>query len=304
MKNGSSYFLCIPLLFCTLLLPSLLYGLEVPPLKARVNDLANMLSEGTVHQLENSLATFEQNQSTQIVILTIDSLQGEVLEEYSLRVVEKWKPGQAGLDNGALLLIAKNDRKVRIEVGYGLEGSLTDLTAGRIIRNTIVPRFKKGNFDQGVIDGVSAMMQTVSGEFLSEDLKNQKKLSKNSFLEEYPDPIGFLFLLLMILIFIGRSLGKNRLKASLIGGGSASLFGLLAMGPKWMMISFLFPVGVICTYITSLFHRSRTSKSLFRTHHRHNHWGGYGGGFGGGSFGGGFGGGGGGFGGGGASGGW
>ena len=140
-------------------------ALEVPPLTGRVNDTAGMLSATTRQQLEDVLARLEQTDSTQIVVLTIPSLGGEVLEEFSIKVVDQWKIGQKGLDNGALLMIAKNDRKIRIEVGYGLEGSLTDLMAGRIIRNVIVPHFKAGNFDQGVIEGVQAMIKAVRDEY-------------------------------------------------------------------------------------------------------------------------------------------
>ncbi|EKD33964.1 MAG: hypothetical protein ACD_75C02524G0008, partial [uncultured bacterium] len=140
-------------------------GMEVPPLTARVNDYARILSGATVQQLESVLATLEREESTQLAVLTINSLEGENLEEFSLQVAERWRLGQKGRDNGALLLIAKNERKLRIEVGYGLEGALTDLTSGRIIRDIITPQFRNGNFDQGVIDGVRAMIGAVRGEF-------------------------------------------------------------------------------------------------------------------------------------------
>ncbi len=130
-------------LLCLLFIASFAAGIEVPTLKQRVNDHANMLSPATEGQLEGVLAALEKEESTQIAVLTIDSLDGENLEDFSLRVVEKWQLGQEKLDNGALLLVVKNDRKIRIEVGYGLEGVLTDLTAGRIIRNVITPNFKK-----------------------------------------------------------------------------------------------------------------------------------------------------------------
>ena len=89
-----------------------------------------------------------------MAVESIPSLEGEVLEEFSIKVADQWKIGQKDFDNGAILLVAQKDRKLRIEVGYGLEGSLTDLMAGRIIRNVIVPQFKTRNFDQGIIDGV------------------------------------------------------------------------------------------------------------------------------------------------------
>ncbi len=120
------------------------------------------------------LNNFEQEDSTQIVVLTIPSLEGDNLEAFSLHVAEGWQIGQKGLDNGALLLIARDERKLRIETGYGLEGTLTDLVAGRIIRNIILPNFKKGNFNQGVIDGVAAMMAAVKGEFKAQEVPRSK----------------------------------------------------------------------------------------------------------------------------------
>ena len=102
-------------------------------------------------------------------------MQGEPLEDFSLQVAEAWKVGQKDLDNGAILLIAKNERKIRIEVGYGLEGSLTDMLSGRIIRDMIVPAFKAGNFDQGVAGGVAAMMAAVKGEYQAQPTQRQPR---------------------------------------------------------------------------------------------------------------------------------
>ncbi len=157
-------FIVIGWLICLLRVPGLL-ALDVPPLKGRVNDYTGMLSSYTTQQLESILRDLEQTDSTQLVVLIIPSLEGEVLEEFSLKVAEQWKIGQKDFDNGAVLLIAKKERDIRIEVGYGLEGSLTDLMAGRIIRNVIVPQFRAGNFDQGVLDGVQAMIGVVRGEY-------------------------------------------------------------------------------------------------------------------------------------------
>jgi len=160
--------------FWLFLLSSPVVALEVPPLKSRVNDTAGMFSQQVVSQTENILSQFEASDSTQIVVLTVPSLEGDILEEYSMRVVEEWKIGQKGLDNGALLLITRDDRRLRIEVGYGLEGSLTDLTAGRIIGQVIVPNFKKGDFDAGLSAGVQAMIQAVHGEFTASEAAPSK----------------------------------------------------------------------------------------------------------------------------------
>ena len=170
----------IPIIFTLTLILHVtpLLALGVPALKARVNDYAGMLSSYSEKQLEGILRDLEQTDSTQIVVLTIPSLEGEVLEEFSIKVVDQWKIGQKDFDNGAILLIAKADRQMRIEVGYGLEGSLTDLMAGRIIDNVIVPQFRAGNFDQGVLDGVQAMIGVVRGEYKAPEKIPSRRGSK------------------------------------------------------------------------------------------------------------------------------
>jgi uncharacterized protein len=185
-----------------------LAALEVPPLRGHVNDYASLLSPGAAQQLEGELAAFEQSDSTQIVVLTVPSLQGEVPEQYSIRVVEAWKIGQKGKDNGALLLVAKNEHKVRIEVGRGLEGTLTDLVTGRIIRNEISPAFKKGDFDAGISAGVHAMMQTVRGEYQSQprDIRQGRRGANPIF--------TFLVFVAVASVFLG---GISRLLGAIAG---------------------------------------------------------------------------------------
>jgi len=128
--------LCLSGIFL-LIWASYAFGLDVPALKGRVNDYGNILSSSTEGQLEAVLGELERTDSTQIVVLTIPSLEGGSLEDFSIRVADQWKIGQENKDNGAILLISKNERKLRIEVGYGLEGSLTDLISGRIIRDIL-----------------------------------------------------------------------------------------------------------------------------------------------------------------------
>lgn len=146
-----------------LLILTVAYALEVPYLSGRINDHAGMLSATTIAELESMLEAYEDSTGNQFAVLIIPSLEGESLEEYSMRVAETWKLGKKGVDNGALLLIAKEDRKLRIEVGYGLEASLTDAATAFIINNEITPRFKNGDFDGGVRSGVMAMMQAADG---------------------------------------------------------------------------------------------------------------------------------------------
>lgn len=268
-----------------------LWALEVPPLQSRVNDYGSMLAPSTEQQLESVLAILEQEESTQLAILTISSLKGENLEDFSLRVAEKWLLGQEGLDNGGLLLIAQDERKIRIEVGYGLEGSLTDLIAGRIIRNTITPQFRKGNFDQGVIDGVSAMISAVKGEFAEPHAANSG--------QESDDEIAGLLIFLVFAMFnIGKIFGKRRMLAGGIGAVLIPVLASVFFDYSWLVLLGLIPVGFVAGYLATIFFRNVGSSGGGR-----GRSGGTYGGFSS-SGGGGFSGGGGGFGGGGSSGGW
>jgi len=144
------------------------HALNVPKLRGYVNDYANMISPSAKAELEKEMGDFEKTDSTQIVILTIPSLEGEPIEEYSIRVAEAWKIGLKGRDNGIIFLVAKEERKMRIEVGRGLEGKLTDLMAGRIVDLVVKPRFKRGDFDGGFLAGVSSLIDATRGEFKAE----------------------------------------------------------------------------------------------------------------------------------------
>ena len=270
-------------------------ALDVPHLKGRVNDYAEILSPATTAQLEAILKGLETSDSTQIVVLTIESLQGDNLENFSLRVVEDWKIGQKGLDNGALLLVARDDRKIRIEVGYGLEGKLTDLTAGQIIRNVISPQFRQGDFNQGVVSGIGAIVAVVRGEFKAPSETTVNRSQKT-------DPGGFFTTLIFIFFVFGSLLRRNKLAAAAVGGVASPLLGFSFFGITGVALLGLIPIGMIGGLITSIIASSSGGASS-----RGSTGAGFGGGFGrssGGFGGGGFSGGGGGFGGGGASGGW
>lgn len=137
---------------------------EVPFRAQRVTDEAGLLDEASESRLDAKLKSLEQETGSQVAVLLIPSLEGEVLEDYSLRVSEAWKLGRETQDDGVLILVARDDRKVRIEVGYGLEGSLTDLHAKRIIQQLMVPRFRTGDFAGGVEAAVDAVAGAVRGE--------------------------------------------------------------------------------------------------------------------------------------------
>ena len=136
---------------------------DVPFLAGRVNDTASMLSPAARQRIEEKLKALEQQTGAQVAVLTIDSLDGEALEEYSAKVATTWKLGQKGKDNGVLFLIAKNDRKMRLDVGYGLEPQLTDLQTHVILDEIVGPAFKSGDFDGGIEKGVDAIASAAKG---------------------------------------------------------------------------------------------------------------------------------------------
>jgi uncharacterized protein len=137
---------------------------EVPFLSGRVNDQARIIPEAARQQIEDKLKAYEAESGAQVAVLTVDSLEGDSLEEYSHRVASTWRLGQKGKDDGVLFLVAKGDRKMRIEVGYGLEPQLTDAQSGRILDNVVRPKFRAGDFGGGVSDGVDSILGTLRGQ--------------------------------------------------------------------------------------------------------------------------------------------
>ncbi|MFT3752589.1 MAG: YgcG family protein [Paludibacter sp.] len=144
----------------------------VPELLAPVTDLTGTLSAEQVQSLDARLRAFEQRKGSQVALLLVPTTQPETIEQYSIRVVEAWKLGRKDTDDGVLLLVAKDDRAVRIEVGYGLEGVLTDATTNRIIRNLIVPAFRNGEFYQGLDAALTRITQLIDGEALPEPARS------------------------------------------------------------------------------------------------------------------------------------
>lgn len=138
-------------------------ALDVPALRGRVNDYADLLSASAEARIEAKLEALERDRGSQVVVLTIPGLEGEALEDYSLRVAETWKIGRAQQDDGALLLIAKNDRAMRLEIGYGLEPVLTDVMSKRILDEILRPRFRAGDFDGGVERAIDAIDGLIRG---------------------------------------------------------------------------------------------------------------------------------------------
>ena len=217
--------LLIPLTFLFLLLPLQARALNVPKLQGYVNDYAHMISGPARAKLEEELKSFEQSDSTQLVILTIPSLEGESPEDFSIKVVESWKLGQARKDNGILLLVSRDDRKMRIEVGRGLEGRLTDLMAGRIIDLAIKPWFKRGDFDGGFAAGVASLIDATRGEFKAEEKDSRKGT------QPFHSSWLFLFVILILFFFILSSVRKRGITSDGRGhGGSPGGFGIFPSG--------------------------------------------------------------------------
>ncbi len=150
------------------------FAISIPEKPTRhVNDYANILDSTTKENLEAMLLKFEKETSNQLVIATFNSLEGQVLEDFSIKLAQKWKIGTKKHDNGVILLVFKNDRQVRIEVGYGLEGALPDIISSQIIRHEIVPSFKEGNYNKGITDGITAIINATKGEYKSNNAQNQ-----------------------------------------------------------------------------------------------------------------------------------
>ena len=142
---------------------------DFPKIKGRVNDFSGILSSAARNSLEQKLAQFEKETTNQIAVAILPSIHGESLEGYSIKLAESWKLGKKDRDNGVLLLIVQNERAVRIEVGYGLEGALTDVLSHSIISNEIIPAFRAGRFDDGIIAGLEAIMSAIRGEYQPEE---------------------------------------------------------------------------------------------------------------------------------------
>src|SRR5688572_8255129 len=136
----------------------------VPPLKSRVTDSTGTLTPDQRAALEAKLATFETKKGSQVAVLMVATIKPETIEQYSIRVVEQWKLGRKRVDDGVLLIVAKDDRRMRIEVGRGLEGAIPDAIAKRIVSDMIAPRFREGDFYGGIMAGVDRILRTIEGE--------------------------------------------------------------------------------------------------------------------------------------------
>jgi len=268
----------------------------VPKLAAHVTDLTGTLTAGQQTALEQKLSAFEAAKGTQLAVLVVPTTQPEEIEQYSIRVVDEWKLGRKGVDDGALLIVAKDDHKVRIEVGRGLEGVLTDALSNRILDETIKPEFRQGNFYGGIDAGLDRMMKVIQGEPLPPPEQRWQPGRRGRG--------GGLLLPLVFAVFAGSAVLRGifgRTVGSVLTGAGAGLLVWLA-GYALALAGLAAAGAFLFTLLGGLGRGSGWSSGGFG-----GGWGGFGGGLGGGSGGfggGGFSGGGGGFSGGGASGSW
>ena len=213
-RTGATLFVLAAIsIFAALAAPA--GALPVPQLSGHVNDYARMISPAAAQGLERDLTKFETSNSTQIVVLTVPGLKGEALEDFSIKVAESWKIGHKDIDNGVIFLVARDDRKVRIEVGRGLEGKLTDLIAGRIVRDVVIPRFRTGDFDGGITAGVSSIMEIVRGEYTGRPSREPASVQKGA-------PIFTLLIFLFVILVFAGALSR-------IAGAAVGAIGLPAV---------------------------------------------------------------------------
>jgi uncharacterized protein len=301
MATRSGRLLRPGVLVAALLVATVVAAVEVPYLSGRVNDQADLLGDSFETGLDGRLRQLEEETGAQVAVLTIPSLEGDPIEDFSIRVVETWHLGRAGADDGVLILVVRDDRRMRIEVGYGLEGVLTDAQSGRIIDGLMAPRFRSGDFEGGIEAAVDAVSSAIRGEpVVLPDVPARGR---------GVNPGSLIFFLIFGLPFIGAALSSR---------GAAGWILYLFLTPFF----FVFPAAIFGAtagavvagawlvgfpLLRLIWPKAAAGRSAGSK--RGVFWGpflggGGGGGFGGGGFGGGFSGGGGGFGGGGASGGW
>lgn len=268
----------------------------LPKLQTRVSDLTGTLSTSEVNAMETKLRAFEEAKGSQLSVLLIPTTGDETIEMYGIRLAEQWKIGRQGIDDGVILIIATNDRKMRIEVGYGLEGAIPDALAKRIISQIITPEFRAGHFYKGIDLALDAMIAAVNGEELPPAVAGRRATSNNNSdsISYWPFIfIGYILIFSILRMFLEKKVGKKK--------------------GKWITILIMFVlmlvfINIVIAIFMSIINLIFMGSSGGSGGYRGGGW--YMGGFGGGSSGGGgggfggFSGGGGGFGGGGASGGW
>jgi len=216
-----------------LLAASIAAGMDIPYLTGRVTDNAEIFSPETRERLTESLKAHEGRTTNQIAILTVPTLNGENIEEFAVAVFEAWKLGQKDKDNGILIVVVPDDRRMRIEVGYGLEGTMTDSMAGRIIQNIMTPRFKNGDYDGGIADGVNAVIEVLEGGTVQEIASERGDNTEKSGFSDIESPDMNITERILIGAFIFGIIGLF------------TIIGILTPGVGWFLYLFLIPFWAV-----------------------------------------------------------
>lgn len=222
--------------------------IAVPQLTGRVVDQTGTLSSAEIATLSQKLRDFENRKGSQLAVLIVPTTQPETIEQFSIRVAEAWKIGRKKVDDGAILIVAKNDRHLRIEVGYGLEGVLTDVTSRRIIDEVITPKFRTGNFSGGISDGVDRMVRVIDGEPLPSPSRSV------NFAHNLDDLVPAFAVALFASIGIGGVFRAmlGRLLGSLVTGGIVAAVTWLILGSAALAAA-VGVLGFIIGFIADLF---------------------------------------------------
>lgn len=207
------FFLRLSFIFCLLGGTLAVAAPQFPPLTGRVVDDAHILSPATVQALDQMLAGYERGTTNQVVVVTLPSLQGYAIEDYGYQLGRTWQIGQKGKDNGVLLIVAPKERKVRIEVGYGLEPLLTDAASSQIVTGVILPAFRTGNMEQGIIDGTQAIVSVLGGKGMPAEVTGQ------------PSGPEMIILLIFGIFFFVFALRHPVIAALLLSGNSSRIGG-------------------------------------------------------------------------------
>jgi uncharacterized protein len=214
----------------------------VPTLEGHVTDLTETLTPAQKASLEQTLAAFEARKGSQLAVLLLPTTAPEGIDQYALRVAEQWKIGRAKVDDGAILVVAKDDRTLRLEVGYGLEGALSDIVSKRIISDTIVPRFKQGDYYGGIDAGVAQIIRVVDGEALPAPASQRT---------QGPDDLRQMFPFLLIVVLVVGGVLRNtigKLAGSVVTGALVGVLAWLLLGAVLLAVL----AGLVATVVTLL----------------------------------------------------
>ncbi|MCA0394134.1 MAG: TPM domain-containing protein [Proteobacteria bacterium] len=264
---------CLVALLLACAVPSWAQQAAIPALDSPVVDTTGTLDVATRKMLEQQALALQQRKGSQLQVLLVPTTGNETIEAYAVRAFEQWTLGRKGVDDGVLLVVAKDDRKVRIEVGYGLEGAIPDITAGRVVQEYLVPRFRQGDYAGGIVDATGALAKLVDGEPLPAPVSTHRAAPEGG-----GDLLMALVVAFVVAMFVRGFFGKKT-PAGIRGLFSAAAAG----GAAWLVSSLL--AGAVAGGLLGLF-LGLLSVSSGR-YARHGGWGGWGGGSSGGGWGGG-----------------